>query len=465
MGGNTNDIKRAIEQLTGRHAPLDTGGFGCADTLLNDGSMGFSQFNEVLLLLGFDRIDRSFFQFLVDGTANYTTGSAITSVAHLTQSVERFQQMALVRFGNISFAFKALSKFGRDEMQEQIDFLAPTQESEFTQRHEPACPIKPIDGNETYYLGYVVADELKRRLEANPTDPVLKQELAKRNAIVQQGIDNHNSYLASDHMDVYVATSMRERHEYAFVHKVTQDIFHSERLAHLKLRWFDPTQAYCVDRIDKGLSEALMLKRAKCTLYLAQETDTLGKDSELASTLAQGKPVIAYVPKISRENTDFIDQMMTMSKELHGDSVDVNDLLHKHARVCVPHLAWDESWVRRWLDGECPLSIDEIKTKLSIAMADHYDRRAKTLQETHPLGIQVNLDTGVANGVLVARDIEQCAELLYRVLTSRLEFNLEEKQVAGNTYLLLRETISGSVFRVASGDRLLTNSFWNFYLY
>src|SRR5205807_9604853 len=75
-------------------------------------------------------------------------------------------------------------------------------------------------------------------------------------------------------------------------------IFDHPTIRDLKLRWFDPTQAYCVERIDKGLAEALMLKRAKCTVYLVQETDTLGKDSELASTLAQGKPVIAFVPYV-----------------------------------------------------------------------------------------------------------------------------------------------------------------------
>ena len=45
-----------------------------------------------------------------------------------------------------------------------------------------------------------------------------------------------------------------------------------------------------------------MLKRAKCTVYSVQDTDTLGKDSELAATLAQGKPVIAYVPRITVED-------------------------------------------------------------------------------------------------------------------------------------------------------------------
>ena len=79
---------------------------------------------------------------------------------------------------------------------------------------------------------------------------------------------------------------MRRRHEYLEIAEFTNAVFQDDRVRDLHLRWFDPTQAYCIDRIDKGLAEALMLKRAKCTLYLAQELDTLGKDSELASTLA-----------------------------------------------------------------------------------------------------------------------------------------------------------------------------------
>jgi uncharacterized protein YheU (UPF0270 family) len=39
-----------------------------------------------------------------------------------------------------------------------------------------------------------------------------------------------------------------------------------------------------------------MLRRASVTIYLAGSSDTLGKDSELAATLAQGKAVIVYVP-------------------------------------------------------------------------------------------------------------------------------------------------------------------------
>ena len=119
---------------------------------------------------------------------------------------------------------------------------------------------------------------------------------------------NTDIYLTWDYMDVYIATSMREKWEYEKAFDFARKVFSKDGpLGDLNLRFFDPTQSYCPGRIDKGLIEGLMLKRAKCTVYLAQETDTLGKDSELASTLAQGKPVIAYVPEFENFEEAFAD--------------------------------------------------------------------------------------------------------------------------------------------------------------
>jgi hypothetical protein len=90
-----------------------------------------------------------------------------------------------------------------------------------------------------------------------------------------------------------------------------------------------------------------------------------------------------------------------------------------------------------------------------------YEKRALTLQRHHPLAIQVNLDTGVANGVLVARNPKTCVELLFRILTNQLEFDVEDDQQT-NCWLLV-ERLTKSVFRVVTKDRKLTNCFWNFY--
>ena len=70
----------------------------------------------------------------------------------------------------------------------------------------------------------------------------------------------------------------------------------------------------------------------------------------------------------------------------------------------------------------------------------------------------------MANGVLVARTTEQCAKLIYRIITNRLEFDIEELNIKGKEYLILKEKETECVFRVVSGDEMLTNAFWNFYL-
>jgi hypothetical protein len=167
-------------------------------------------------------------------------------------------------------------------------------------------PVGRADRPETevvgaYLTGYLVERELRNRLTKDPDDAETLKLEANRKQVVELAKANQNAYLASDHLDVYVATSMREKHEFSAINSLTSNIFNDSAVRDLKLRWFDPTQAYCQDRIDKGLSEALMLRRASCTIYLAQESDTLGKDSELASTLAQGKPVVAYIPDVTEE--------------------------------------------------------------------------------------------------------------------------------------------------------------------
>jgi hypothetical protein len=461
MKKQSRELIKILETLAGQKAPLKTNGPEKTIALLDDGSraIGYSQFNELLLLMGYDRVTYAFFQYLVDGSTDYAPGAALSSLDQLRKGVERFRKLALVLFGNVKFAFKRLSR-DADQLNEWLWRLSPREESEFSTRHDPVQPIVQIQGEDTYFLGYLVHRELTRRLKENPSDQEAQEAENKRLRIVQIGLQNHQAYLASDHLDVYVATSMRERHEYLFVHELTKEIFGHSRLMPLKLRWFDPTQAYCVDRIDKGISEALMLKRAKCTVYFVQETDTLGKDSELASTLAQGKPVIAFVPN---PGTGYVDELVSKLRALYPEKTE-QAILFEQLRIFEPEAAWKDASVRDWLNNPQGIDIPRIKERLSSSISSHYDRRARMLREDHPLGIQVNLDTGVANGVLVVRTPGNCAELIYRIITKDLQFALATKVVDGREYIMLKEIVSDSIYRVMTGDEMLTNAFWNFYL-
>ncbi len=460
MQNNTKRLKQILEDLTGQEATLDSPVIDEASkSLAGERGIGESQFNELLILHGYDRIRPAFFQYLVDGSAECKPGVCIHSFDQLEKGVERFQKLALQAYGNVKYGFKRLST-DPSLLWRFVSGWASRSPEEYQRRHDAILPVNHIDGRDTYFLGYIVEDELKKRLEKDPNDTEALQAEEKRKTIVKQGIGNQEAYLASDHLDVYVATSMRKRHEYLMVNGLVNKIFGGVVLSDLKLRWFDPTQAYCNDRIDKGLAEGLMLKRADLTLYFVQESDTIGKDSELAATLAQGKPVVAYVPV---GDAAFVNKLISDLEELYPEKSKMS-LIFEQLQVYEPEAAWADPDVRGWLDNPntdiCEVGI----TRLKESVQKHYEKRADTLMNKHPLGIQVCLKTGVANGLLVVRSVDDCAKLIRKILLNELEFTIESVDKDGNKYYLLRETITNCVFRVMSGDKLLTNAFWNFYL-
>ena len=215
-----------------------------------------------------------------------------------------------------------------------------------------------------------------------------------------------------------------------------------------------------------------MLKRADCTIYMAQETDTLGKDSELANTLAQGKPVIAFVPRIDVTKYARVIQgrplQFARQRLLHLQSsgfVDEVDDFRRTTQTFLDDLAAFRKKQPFELWGERDLK--EFKQTKSywpklcehLARAEEkaFDKRALVLQKYHPLGMQMNLKTGVANGVLVVRTVEKCAEVVRAILTNKAEFDFGIDE--GGQVLVERN--SESVFRVVTNNEKLTNSFWN----
>jgi hypothetical protein len=454
---SADEIKRLFADLTGQDAPLPWNDQATvvADLLTVGTGIGWTQFNEVLLLIGYDRVNRQFYQFLADGTLGIQPRASIRTIEQFREGVRRVQEMSLLFFGNLKFGFKVLSR-DPEMLALRYASMEPRSVTTFSTRYEPIKPIDKIAGKDTFYLGYIIEADLKAKLQADPDNVELKATEAKRLATVDRGKKNHEAYLSSDHLDVYVATSMRAAHEYEEISRFCDAVFAHPKLRRLKLRWFDPTQAYCKDRIDKGLAEALMLKRAKCTLYLVQETDTIGKDSELASTLAQGKPVIAYVPTADRT---FVEQRLSNLKKI--TQKDDGKLILEQIQVYDSALAWTDSKVQKWLQDPTTIDVADAKELLVTLVKKHYDKRAKILKEDHPLGIQVQLETGVANGVLVARNVLECAELTRRIVTGTLEFRIETT-VSGSRCLI--ETITNCIYRVMTGEKMLMNAFWNFYL-
>jgi hypothetical protein len=421
--------------------------------------IGHSQLNELLLSLHLDRTEEGFFDYVF-------REAVVRDFETFKKRVTEFRIAAILHYGNIKFAFKRLSKMTKEEIEREIGRCDSEKVgNSYKERHDPLVGIRKIEPKDTYYLGYLIDEELKEKKkeleDAGASTEKLDEQERRCCELRRIGEFNHHCYLDYDHMDVYVATSMREKSDFWNVSRFVSEVFGKPELKELKLRYFDPTQAYCRHRLDKGLSEALMLKRARCAIYMAGESDTLGKDSELAATLAQGKPVIVYVPQPSDYDRFKNEIAEPLLREVYIDEKRA-DVALRFLQTYAPGLAWDPKRpeVRRWVEVKPEF---EVILRLGYECAlKLYDRRAQTLLETHPLGLQVNLQTGVGNGVLVARNTNQCARLLRGILLDELEFELEEEPDRGAIFLREKET--RSVYRVVTNDQHLTNSFWNFYL-
>ena len=113
-------------------------------------------------------------------------------------------------------------------------------------------------------------------------------------------------------LDVYVATSMRDRTDFRKMADFCEKVFRASGLKHLLLRYFDPTVSAAEGHEDKGLIECLMVKSAKVLVYCAGKRDSFGKDAEAAMALSLGKPVIFYCDETERQR--FFSEIHPLSR-------------------------------------------------------------------------------------------------------------------------------------------------------
>lgn len=138
---------------------------------------------------------------------------------------------------------------------------------------------------------FVVRRPFSKRLFYRLASPNAKFQVKAREAALK----NTRFYLSMvGDLDVYVATSMRNRQDFRDMANACERIFSDQRLKDLQLRYFDPTLSAAAGHEDKGLIECLMVKCTKVLVYCAGERESYGKDAEAAMALSLGKPVIFY---------------------------------------------------------------------------------------------------------------------------------------------------------------------------
>jgi hypothetical protein len=141
-GPQMNDMVAWIEKLTGEKAPLQ----GLPSGRFPPDGIGYGQFNELLLALGYDRVSRDFFRYIF-GSDGVRTFQA------LRKGVDAFRKKSMLMHGNFKYSFKTHHRASLTRLRSVFDQLSPADIAEFAGRHEPLIELQPISRTEAPVLG------------------------------------------------------------------------------------------------------------------------------------------------------------------------------------------------------------------------------------------------------------------------------------------------------------------------
>ena len=85
---------------------------------------------------------------------------------------------------------------------------------------------------------------------------------------------------------------------------------------------------------------------------------------------------------------------------------------------------------------------------------------ARMFRDIHPLSRLTDVRFGVAVGAMVTTDERQVPEILRRLFSGEMEYRLERRDSGG---FVVREVLSGSAVRTVTADRMIRETFWNYY--
>ncbi len=187
-------------------------------------------------------------------------------------------------------------------------------------------------------------------------------------------------------------------------------------------------------------------------VYVATSMRTRQDFRNMADTCER----IFRAPRLSELNLRYFDPTISAA-EGHEDKGLIECLMVKCAKALVYSAGDKESYGK---DAEAAMALSLGKPVIFYC---DVEQRKKFYQDVHPLSRLINFSTGVAVGAIVTDKTSDVVELLYRVFENKMEYYLEHhKEKKG--YFRLREKLTDSVVRIQTNNKLLSESFWSYYI-
>jgi hypothetical protein len=344
-------------------------------------------------------------------------------------------------FGNFAFAYRVLAAGDPDEFTRIIKRTHPVDIQVFSDR-DPFSEIQNIPVADLYLLGYLSRQELKdldvalEAIEVTIRDPKnlaaigasnqkkIAETLSKHGLafpeVGSQGLDEHSLKALAAQLGGMVE-NFRVRTEKA------TEIGKRNTQRYLALPYVDVYVA----------------------TSMRYEKDFRGQH-QFINEVFEHPDVKPLKLRYFDPTLSFVDDPVTKGL--------IECLMLRRAHVTIYNAAEEDTFGK---DSELAATLAQGKTVIVFVPpgSEKLDKRAKQFKIDHPLGLQIDVRTGVAHGLIVVRSADECARILRKAILNELEFEILHE--GGN--FKLREKNTGSILRVVSDDPFLTHAFWTYF--
>ncbi len=435
---------------------------------LDQKSLTKVQLNQLFVLSNAGSVSDGFFQYYwctipehtydVEKIRYYNKGLDIKNIAkpeilshdHLRWGLYRFYVDALLYFGNISDAFAALRSISFVELTE---FFAQKRfDTESIKNRGPSLDLQKIIKDDRYLISEMVCKNFGD-LTIDGDLPADKDNL--REKFLRLYRERAKKGKGSVPFKLLIADILRE--EKSNPNQLTlsfdellEDVISDE--SDLIKKFDGLLTKYSNARQKAQQNTDLYLSMVNdLDIYVATSMRTRQNFREMADTC----DAIFRSENLKDLHLRYFDPTMSAARG-HEDKGLIECLMVKCAKVVIYTAGEKESYGK---DAEAAMALS-----LGKPVIFHCDENAKDdfYKNVHPLSRLIDFRSGVAVGAIVSSSIVDTTEILRRIFSNEMEYEIKHHD-SRDGYLKLHEKLTGSVVRLQTEDPLLTTTFWNNY--
>jgi hypothetical protein len=380
---------------------------------------------------------------LPDFDSTWVDSKAVASLAHLRWGLCRLFTDGLLYFGNVRTAYRKLRTLTTTEL---VAFFDKRRfNTHAIKSRGPSLPLKPLPKDDRYLISEMACksyDEgpgggaLKTALVgamkvhlSRGGGPIPIRKLLDPAILAEEYASRQNELLfsADDVLDEAVASEADIEQRYQRL---------ALRFAHARQVALGNTELYLSMVNDLDVYVATSMRTRQDFRDMASDCETIFSDHRLKAL-----------------NLRYFDPTLSAAAG-HEDKGLIECLMVKCAKALVYCAGERESYGK---DAEAAMALSLGKPVIFYC---NQERRRRFYRDVHPLSRLIEFETGVVVGAMVTDTLSDVSEILSRMFENKMEYTLEHSKPG---HLRLLEKITGSVVRLQSSDRMLTETFWNHY--